>query len=393
MSQKFPLQIGLAVIRPYRSVNGTESFEIDFGRVNDARLRIYRRTITLAIETARRKSREIKKHGDAAFLLTTAQRVEAAKCFARLDGASLTNAVEFYLHQHPPAHRDKTLKLVAAELVKKKTAGNRRERYVNDLEWKFDLLLRFFPDRQLASITTEDMERFIAAQNWSPVSQKRYIQSYNVLFNYAVRRGYIAANPCLKLEMPESDQEEPPIFTVEKMKTLLRLCVTTTELKECLPLVAIGAFAGLRPTEIERLDWAEVDVAHKTITVLGAKAKGRARRVVDMSDNLAAWLLPIAKATGPVIPCRVREHRDRLKVAAGWTDWPHDALRHSFASYHFAHHRDQKATCYQMGHGDAQVLFSHYRSLVTPPAAAAFWNLYPHNLESAPRPDEKNPAA
>lgn len=78
MSQKFPLKIGLAVIRPYVSVNGTASFEIDFGRVNDARLRVYRRTISLAIETAREKSREIKKHGDAAFLLTTAQRVEAA---------------------------------------------------------------------------------------------------------------------------------------------------------------------------------------------------------------------------------------------------------------------------------------------------------------------------
>jgi len=383
MGHRFPLKIGRSVVRRYTSSNGTESYEVDFGRIDGQRVRIYRRSATAALHEARKRIRELKRHGDAAFLLTTAQRIEAARCFELLAGGGLTEAVEFYLHQHPLEHRAKTLAVVAAELIAKKTAGNRRERYVSDLEWKYQHLDRAFPERQIGSITTEDLEGYISKQNWSPVSLRSYVQNYNVLFNYAVRRGYMATNPCLKLEMPESDQVEPPIFTVEQMKTLLRLCSTTRDLKECLPLVAIGAFAGIRPTEIERLDWAQVDVVHKTITVLGAKAKGRARRVVDMSENLVAWLTPVAKESGAVLPYRVREHRDRLKVAAKWADWPHDVLRHSFASYHLAFHRDQTITCYQMGHGDAQVLYAHYRSMVKPPAATAFWNLFPHNLEDS----------
>lgn len=382
MPYKFPLHIGSAVIRPYTSVSGTASFELDFGMVAGKRLRIYRRSIRLAITTVRQKSKELIAHGASARLLTTDQRIEAAKCFTRLNGsgATLSDVVTFYLHHNPTIHRTKTLKSVAEEVLERKKSANRRDRYVTDLTWKFKLLLAAFPERHIGSISTEDMEKFISEQKWSSVSQKSYVQSFKVLFNFAVQRGYIGASPCAKIETPDTDQEEPVIFTLDQMRILLRLCTTTNNLKSCLPFVAIGAFAGLRPAEIERLDWAQVDFANKTITVLGANAKGRSRRAVDMSENLLAWITPIAKESGLVLPKGVREYRDRLKTAAGWDEWPHDALRHSFASYHFGHHKDQVSTCFQMGHRSAQMLFAHYRSLVTSKDAASFWNLYPNNI-------------
>ena len=45
------------------------------------------------------------------------------------------------------------------------------------------------------------------------------------------------------------------------------------------PFVAIGLFAGLRTREIAVLDWKDVDLVDKTITVHAAKTKTRARGV------------------------------------------------------------------------------------------------------------------
>jgi integrase len=62
---------------------------------------------------------------------------------------------------------------------------------------------------------------------------------------------------------------------------------------------------------------------------------------------------------------------------AGITEWPDNALRHSFASYHVAHFKDAKALALEMGHTDSGILFNHYRALVKPKEAARYWNIRP----------------
>ncbi|MGO8699941.1 MAG: hypothetical protein ACLQVY_19775 [Limisphaerales bacterium] len=50
-----------------------------------------------------------------------------------------------------------------------------------------------------------------------------------------------------------------------------------------LDVIAIGAFAGLRTAEIERLEWQDVDQSGGFIEVKAAKAKTRSRRLVPIS--------------------------------------------------------------------------------------------------------------
>ncbi|MFA5262372.1 MAG: tyrosine-type recombinase/integrase [Opitutaceae bacterium] len=379
--EKLPRKIGRAVVRIHKG----GYYELDFGRLGGKRKRLYRTTATAAIETAKRVTREIREHGQLAVALTTSQRYEAAVCFDTLREAkvSLRSVVDDWLKAHPAGHMDKTLEVVCAELIAKKKAGNRRERYIQDLTCKFRFFTKHFPKRPISTITTEDIESLVSRQKWVPVSQRTYVQGLNVLFNYGIRRGYCGSNPCLALELPEVDEREPVIMTVEQAEQALNACQGSQEMIECLPYVSIGLFCGIRPTEIERLDWEQVSIAQRTITVLGANAKGRDRRPVEMSNNLAAWLQPVAQDKGPVIPVQVRETRDRVKQALGWKKWPHDILRHSYASYHFAEHKNASSTQYNMGHNNAQVLFSHYKSLVTPEAAKAFWAIYPQKAEQA----------
>jgi integrase len=56
------------------------------------------------------------------------------------------------------------------------------------------------------------------------------------------------------------------------------------------PLYAIAAFAGVRWGEIGRLRWE--DVKEKEIVVRAVAAKTRSRRIVEISENLQAFLRP-----------------------------------------------------------------------------------------------------
>jgi integrase len=376
--------VGRALIRPFRK----NQFLLDFGRLCGRRVRLHRKTVTEAIRTAIATTRQIWQHGQLAASLSTRQRYEAAVCFEKMKptGAPLTEAVDQFLKTHPLAGNSRTLLAVIAEIVARKEAGGRRMTYVRDLNWKLRKFEEFFPSAHGAAITTTDIERFLATKpQWNAVTVGSYVQSYNCFFNYAVKKGYRIDNPCSKLELPRYDQKEPCIFTVDQMRqALVHAMHGPPDLRPCIPWLAIGGFAGIRPEEIEKLDWKQVDFANRTITVLASNAKTRSRRVVDMAENLFRWLKPIAKETGRVLTEKLTVLRTRMRNAMGLARWPSDVLRHSFGSYHFAAHRSAQDTVHQMGHTDGgRMFFNHYRALVQPADAKRWWKIVPTLLLTA----------
>ena len=52
-------------------------------------------------------------------------------------------------------------------------------------------------------------------------------------------------------------------------------------------------------------------------------------------------------------------------------------LRHTFASMHLALHESADKTSHQMGHRKDDVLFEHYRKLVSRQEAENFWGILP----------------
>ena len=138
-------------------------------------------------------------------------------------------------------------------------------------------------------------------------------------------------------------------------------------------------FAGLRRAEIQRLDWSEVDFESNLIEVKAEKSKTATRRHVKIEPNLREWLLPHRKLKGSVTPGKwqFRVQLEKTHERAGITDWPDNALRHSFASYHLAHFKNAASTALELGHHDSRVTFAHYRELVKPKDAERFWNIKP----------------
>ena len=146
---------------------------------------------------------------------------------------------------------------------------------------------------------------------------------------------------------------------------------------ELVPYVAIGAFAGLRRAELERLDWREVDLQSGLIEVTARNAKSARRRFVKIQHNLANWLQPYAQLSGNVTPLNYRVLLESARDAAGISEWPQNALRHSFASYHLARFNDAAALSLELGHTNAQLVFQHYRQLVKPKQAERYWKIAP----------------
>jgi integrase len=74
---------------------------------------------------------------------------------------------------------------------------------------------------------------------------------------------------------------------------------------------------------------------------------------------------------------RGNKRRRREDEGKSLIPWPHDALRHSFASYDLAKYQNAPALALELGHQSNALIFSNYRWRVTESEAAEYFNLMP----------------
>ncbi|MEJ6578269.1 MAG: tyrosine-type recombinase/integrase [Akkermansiaceae bacterium] len=208
----------------------------------------------------------------------------------------------------------------------------------------------------------------------SPVSVNHFRAALCQLFNYAMKIKVVEENPVEAIDKLKDTPGEVGILTPSQAADLL-----THSSPEILPAVAIGLFAGLRRSEISRLDWEEINFEQGHVEVKAKKSKSAARRLVPMRESLRAWLSLHVQRRGLVMPTEMI-YRSRLadaRAAAGITDWPHNALRHSFASYHLAAFENSPALAGEMGHGSTKMIFDHYRAMRTKAEGESYWGIVP----------------
>ena len=70
---------------------------------------------------------------------------------------------------------------------------------------------------------------------------------------------------------------------------------------ETLPYWAIGAFAGLRSAELERLEWRDIRWAGGLVEVGAHKAKSASKRLVKILQMLDSWLKPYSRRSQGLI--------------------------------------------------------------------------------------------
>ena len=291
-------------------------------------------------------------------------------------GDTISEAVKFRVDYFERIRRSGvTVAQLAEEVLAAKQRDGRAPMYLADLRKRLARFRTDFGNRPIASITIEELDNWLRDLPLSPKSRANFRANIGVLFSYASNRRMIDFNPIVHTAKPKLPDNPPEIFTVDELSALLEKA--TGLAADVVSMIAIGAFAGLREAEIQRLDWTEVDLARGHIEVTAAKAKSARRRIVPIQPNLAAWLQPYSGMTGLVVPVGARRKLARVREAAKLTRWPNNGLRHSFASYRLAAIHDAPRVSAELGHTSPQMLYSTYRELVLPTEAARYWAILP----------------
>jgi integrase len=263
--------------------------------------------------------------------------------------------------------------------LKIKEADGASERYLSDLRSRLTQFAECFDGKRVSEITSPQIDEWLRSlcdketgKRLSPVTRNNFRRVLIVAFNFAKGRGYCVGNPAEQTAKAKEIESAVGILTVEQTARLLESAPA-----ELVPYIAIGAFAGLRRAELERLDWKEVDLQSNLIEVAAAKAKSARRRFVKIQPNLGKWLQPHAQLSGNATPLGYRALLETARETARIDQWPQNALRHSFASYHLARFNDAAALALELGHTNSNLVFQHYRQLVKPKQAERYWKIVP----------------
>jgi len=227
-------------------------------------------------------------------------------------------------------------------------------------------------ERLVAEVTTRDIDHWIQSLTVGPQTQNNFRAVLSTAWTFAVRHGYAAVNIVQWVDKSQVVHDHVATFSVEQLRKLLEAAPVGY-----LPVLAIGAFAGLRPEEINKLRWEDIDFDERTIRVNASAAKTRKKRFAEMSENLVEWLRPYAGRVGKVAPPNLRKLRCQTMKKAGINHWPQDVLRHSFASAHYAAYKNPAHTALLLGHRDQNMLLTHYRDLMKPSNGARYWTIVP----------------
>jgi integrase len=247
--------------------------------------------------------------------------------------------------------------------------------YLDDLNYRLRAFCTDFGKRIAADVSTDEISTWLAGMTAAPQTVKNYRRIIRTLFNYAKTLKACAENPVDGSFKPSKPNHEVGILEVKEAVALL---TAAHERPDILPAIALGLFAGVRDSELKRLDWGDVSFDSGFITIRPTNAKKKSRRIIEIRPTLRAWLEPLRKISGRVWPpgSRGRALTEVTHKAAGIAQWKHNALRHSFASYGLAQWKNANALALEMGN-TPKVLLENYQELVLPKDAEAFWSLTP----------------
>lgn len=360
--------------------SGVTSWIVDCGLQQGKRVR---ETFTSKgeAETVAEQQRIARANEGVLSAATTLEtRLEAARCLIKLApyGATLTEATDHYVGQVLRYRTGPSVAELIDQLLTQKRSSGCRATTICTLEYFFNRVRDLFGARRLSEISLAELKPLCLAPELAPRTRFNRIRLLRQLYNHAVAAGWVGENLAARISAPIYEVDEPGVLPVAEAYQLLM----HADNYGLLGYVGVVLLGGVRSAEALKMNWSSVKTADQEIVIGASIAKTRARRVIPYAETLAAWLPVGSRRTGPLVD---QEHFERnfnaLRKAAGISVWPHNALRHSFASYHLAAFRDPVRTAYLMGHrSGTDMLDSCYKGLVSGVDARQFWALRPGHL-------------
>jgi integrase/recombinase XerC len=200
-----------------------------------------------------------------------------------------------------------------------------------------------------------------------PRSVQRRLSAVRGFFNFLIREKVVEANPAADIRAPKAAKRLPKTLDVDQIASLLGRKPTDALTRRDHAMLELLYSSGLRLAELAGLDVADLDLADRTVRVLG---KGSKTRILPVGKQavaaLRAWLgdrAGLVKGGGNAL--FVGQNGRRLGARAiqrrigRWAArtglnvpvYPH-LLRHSFATHLLESSRDLRGVQELLGHAD-----------------------------------------
>src|SRR5262245_1024899 len=290
---------------------------------------------------------------------------------SKLDGESLVSVVNEYLSRKRNIPQRRVGEVIDELLIAKEHDGL-SPRYVYALKSDLTRFKNSF-QTNIGSLTSAVIEDWLLAQKVGARTRNNLRTSIVTLFHFARSRGYLPKGQPTEADDVRRAKDrggKVGILTPKQLASLISKAPADIRL-----YLAVGAFTGMRTSEVVKLDFNEINFERGHITVAAEKSKTATRRLVPILPNLAQWLNPYRSRKGKVVKYSV-ERRTIVFAKGQGIAWPHNCLRHSYASYRLAAIADTARVALEMGNSP-QKLMTNYRELADEHDAAAWFAIAP----------------
>lgn len=196
----------------------------------------------------------------------------------------------------------------------------------------------------LDDVTAEVIQKRVAKDfaGQKPGSVRRALTILKAVLRMAYDLEWLTRMP--KIRMPRVDDERDRHLTEPEVESLINACTGAEAFMR--PLVTFMLYTGCRPNEAIKLDWQDVDIPRRVVTLRSKKGKKQVIRRVPLHTKVVAALLSTPERTGRVFrntrgkpwavregqSCAVYRHWRRVIERSGVENFrPYDC-RHTFAT-------------------------------------------------------------
>jgi integrase len=289
------------------------------------------------------------------------------------ESESLTSMATDYRKFFKPLTRRATVRQLIDELLAARKQDGASKTYVSQLKTILNRFAEAFPG-EILGISSSDIDAWLRGLDVSASSRNSMLVCVKVLFSYARSQNCLpaeqktAAEQLKKVKLKNDD--DVAVFTPKQMEKILHAAPP-----HLIPILAIGAFAGIRMAELNRLDWSAFDLERGIIELRAGQAKTASRRIIPITDNLRAWIEPLPRK-GRVVRHSLLHRETTALARALKLEWPRNVLRHSFISYRIAKVKSADQVALEAGNSPS-IIFKNYRELATEEQADEWFGILP----------------
>ncbi len=327
-------------------------------------------TIVEAKTWAEIQATDLKNHGLAAINLSDACRRDAVSALEILNGsATLAAAAREYVRLHPQRNAE-SLSWSCWRYLRQLYREGARPVTIKNARWKLRLWCKSEGKRVTASITRAEVDAWIEAKGYKGQSRRGYERQLRAVLSFF-------AGTRKRREL--ADATPPAIFTPQEVDRLFRSAEQHKQ--NMVAPLALLFFCGLRPHEVMRLKWDNINLSDAEIVVPAEASKIRQSRTVKLEPVALKWLAAF-RGSGKVAPGQYefRRLREGIMTLAKIDTWPPDAARHTYASAMYAMRNDAAYVASQLGHfGSLGIFARHYKAVMRRTDAERFWSIEPRN--------------